>query len=85
MAASVRIEFDDGSRAIQQDLEGGASGANAADGPRDGRPSSCSIEDFYEASKHSCLARPAHLNFPHDHREAGSADGLINYESAYRL
>lgn len=53
MAASVKIEFDDGSRVISQTLE---DAADVVD-PRSGggvvlsvgkRPSSCSIDDFYE-------------------------------------
>lgn len=53
MAASVKIEFDDGSRVISQTLED-ASGVAGAGGNAvlsvGRRPESSSIEDFYEAS-----------------------------------
>lgn len=54
MAASLKIEFDDGSRVISQTLEE-ASGSGVADVRAgssglsgDKRPSTCSIDDFYE-------------------------------------
>lgn len=54
MAASVKIEFDDGSRVISQTLEE-AAGAGVTDArvgsselSGDKRPSSCSIDAFYE-------------------------------------
>lgn len=54
MAASVKIEFDDGSRVISQTLEE-AAGAGVTDArvgssglSADKRPPSCSIDDFYE-------------------------------------
>eukprot|EP00752_Nemacystus_decipiens_P011623 g10318.t1 len=57
MAASVKIEFDDGSRVIRQTLEE-AAGAGVTDARAgspalsvDKRPSSCSIHDFYEIPK----------------------------------
>lgn len=65
MAASVKIEFDDGSRVISQTLEE-ASGAGVTDArvgssalSADKRPSSCSIDDFYEVVKNTvgwCLS-----------------------------
>lgn len=53
MAASVKIEFDDGSRVISQTLEDAAEvvdpriagGGVLSVGKR---PASCSIDDFYE-------------------------------------
>eukprot|EP00903_Cladosiphon_okamuranus_P014029 g13046.t1 len=57
MAASVKIEFDDGSRVISQTLDE-AAGAGVTDTrvgssglSADKRPSSCSIDDFYEIPK----------------------------------
>lgn len=69
MAASVKIEFDDGSRVISQTLEE-AAGAGVTDArvgssavSADKRPSACSIDDFYEVrgSKAVCLSRIAPL------------------------
>lgn len=52
MAASVKIEFDDGSRVISQTLEeaAGVTDARVASSALSGdkRPSSCSIDVFYE-------------------------------------
>lgn len=52
MAASVKIEFDDGSRVISQKVEDVEDGGGAGRGvPRkEVRPASCSIDVFYEAS-----------------------------------
>lgn len=64
MAASVKIEFDDGSRVISQTLEE-AAGAGVMDArigssalSADKRPSSCSIDDFYEVSLTAKLIAP---------------------------
>lgn len=58
MAASVKIEFDDGSRVISQTLEeadgvGGLSGAGShgvGASLGDKRPVTCSMDEFYEVS-----------------------------------
>lgn len=53
MAASVKIEFDDGSRVISQTLEDAAGVADAGGNAvvlGDKRPASCSMDDYYEAS-----------------------------------
>lgn len=52
MAASVKIEFDDGSRVISQTLEDAAGVAGAGGNDvvlGDKRPASCSMDDYYEA------------------------------------
>lgn len=50
MAASVKIEFDDGSRVISQTLEeaAGVVDAGGSSGAGEKRPTSCSIDEFYE-------------------------------------
>lgn len=62
MAASVKIEFDDGSRVISQTLEDAAgvadAGGNAAVVLGDKRPASCSMDDYYEAS---LQLKPRHM------------------------
>lgn len=52
MAASVKIEFDDGSRVISQTLEDAAGVADAGGNAvvlGDKRPASCPMDDYYEA------------------------------------
>lgn len=59
MAASVKIEFDDGSRVMSETLDGGIDGSGGGGGGVEsgglsrniyGRPVSCPLDDFYEAS-----------------------------------
>ena len=54
MAASVKIEFDDGSRVISQTLEDAAGVAGAGGNGvvlGEERPASCSMDDYYEARR----------------------------------
>lgn len=50
MAASIKIEFDDGSRVISQTLEDAAGEIEKQGLLASPRPESCSMDDFYEAS-----------------------------------
>lgn len=58
MAASVKIEFDDGSRVISQTLEDSQDPGGAGHGVpnKDQRPATCSIDIFYEVL--FCIRQP---------------------------
>lgn len=62
MAASVKIEFDDGSRVISQTLEDAAGFMGEKEHTvrrGDIRSSSCSLEDYFEV----CLLKVTSTNF----------------------
>lgn len=64
MAASVKIEFDDGSRVISQKVEDTEEGGGAERGVsrKDVRPKSCSIDVFYEASSPDPQLNVCHIH-----------------------